>query len=221
MRLLFALVLTAAPALAEDRPVLDPLAPARPGAVALYVQARGLAALGQSAKDPLMVLTAARILHGLRVTATRRQPAPVGAEAAGVAAGSPAALALPDAAQLLDSARALDAGQSYSDLIDLLAREVPPQPKALRVSPSTLKPGQSEVWTLAFFGGTHGELAILGSGKSNLDLVVTGAGDTQICLDRGSAAAAYCGFTLVENGNVTVLVTNVGPNADSYLLLTE
>ena len=77
MRLLLALVLTAtlglaAPAVAED--ALDPAIPARPGAVALYLQAHQLAALGQSAKDPLMVLAAARILHALRLSDTATWP---------------------------------------------------------------------------------------------------------------------------------------------------
>jgi hypothetical protein len=213
MRLLLALLLTAAPALAQDKAVLDPAAFAQSGAVALYLQARGLATLGQAAKDPLLVAAAARILQGLTLTDTPRQPDP-----------APASLptpGAPDAAALLDTARGLDAGLTYSDLIDLLAREVPPAPKAVRATASTLAPGQSEVWTLPFFGGTYGELAILGDGKSNLDMVVTGTGDTQICQDRGSADAAFCGFTLVENGDVRITIQNVGASPDTYLLLTE
>ena len=207
------LLLTATPAFAEDIALIDSAVAAQPGAVALYLQARGLYSLGQSAKDPLMVLTAARILHGLTLTETNRQPDP--------APDAATALTTADAAQLLTSARQLDAGRNYSDLIDMLAREVPPRPKSLRASASTLLPGQSEVWTLPFFGGTHGELAVLGDGKSNLDMVVTGADDTQICLDKGSSDAAYCGFALVENGDVSVTVTNTGAAADSYILLTE
>ena len=216
MRLLLALVLTAtlglgAPALAED--ALDPTLPARPGSVALYLTAQRLAALGQSAKDPLMVLAAARILHGLRLSDTARLPDPPPANAAALTD-----LPGPD---LLGIARRLDAGQNYSDLTDMLSREVPPHPKALRATASTLGPGQSEVWTLPFFGGTYGELAILGDGKSNLDMVAIGAGDTQICVDNGSADVAFCGFTLVENGMVMVTVSNTGTAPDSYLLLTE
>ena len=98
---------------------------------------------------------------------------------------------------------------------------MPPHPRALRATGSTLLPGQSEVWTLPFYGGAYGELAILGDGKSNLDMVVKAANDTQICLDRGSSDASLCGFTLLENGDVTVTVTNAGATADTYLLLTE
>ena len=98
---------------------------------------------------------------------------------------------------------------------------MPPQPRARRATASVLSPGQSEVWTLAFFGGTYGEPAILEDGKSNLDLVVMAADDTQICMDRGSSDASLCGFVLMTNGDVTVRVSNVGTVADNYLLLTE
>ena len=210
----FAVLVLTSPALADAT---------RPGAVALYLQAHGLYSLGQAAKDPLMVLTAARILHGLALTDTKRLPQPAETEPAEAepAPTHPTPVAPPAAAAMLDSARALDAGLTYSDLIDLVAREVPPQPKVLRVTASTLAPGHSEVWTLDFFGGTYGELAILGDGAGNLNMVVTGADDTLICLDKGSADAAFCGFALEENGYVTVTVTNAGTRADRYLLLTE
>ena len=190
---------------------LDPTAPATPGAVALYLQAQRLADLGTSAKDPLMVLTAARNLHGLTLTDTTRLPDPAPA----------GPTALPRQPDLLATARQIDAGHNYSDLIDMLTREVPPQPRALQATAANLAPGQAQVWTLSFFGGSYSELAILGDGKSNLDLVVTGADNTQICIDNGSADMALCGFALVENGDVTVTVTNAGPLPDSYILLTE
>lgn len=211
-RLALLIVMLATPAMAEDAPVLDQGAAAVPGAVALYLQARGLAGLGQHRKDPLMVLTAARILHGLRLTDTPRQPDP---------AHDPMPVVAPDAAALLEVARQLDAGENYADLTDMLAREVPPHPHALRATASILAAGASHTWTLPFFGGTFAELAILGDGTSNLDLLVTGAGDTQICEDRGSADRAYCGFVLRENGDVTITVSNAGQTAGTYLLLTE
>lgn len=213
MRRLAVLLLISAPALAEDKPVLDPLLADTQGSVALYLQAHQLADLGALHKDPLLVLTAARILHGLSVTDTARVPDP--------APSAPEPVRPPEAPALLDLARKLDAGQNYGDLIDTLAREVPPHPQSLAATAATLAPGQSQVWTLPFFGGDHSELAILGQGKSNLDLLVMGPGDTQICLDRGSADAAFCGFVLVENGDALVTVTNVGTAEASYLLLTE
>ena len=61
---LLALVFTASSAFAEDAAVIDPAVPPAAGSVALYLQAPGLYRLGLAEKDPLLVLTAARILHG-------------------------------------------------------------------------------------------------------------------------------------------------------------
>ena len=72
MRPILALLLLTTPALADN--LLDAKVPAQPGAVALYVQAAQLYALGLQAKDPLTVTTAARLLRGLTLTDTPRAP---------------------------------------------------------------------------------------------------------------------------------------------------
>jgi hypothetical protein len=210
-RALALLLALATPALA-DTGLTVPLTPAAPGAVALYLQARALAEMGTRDRDPLLVLTAARILHGLRLTDTPRNPEPP---------APPQPVTTPDASALLDLARLIDAGQAHADLIDLIAREHPPAPRALRATAAKIGPGQSQVWTLTFFGGTPAELAVLGQGALPLDTIVTDAGDTQICVEKGSATAALCGFVLRENGEVTVTVTNPGTQAATYLVLTE
>ena len=223
-RLALLIVMFATPALAEDAPVLEQDVIAAPGAVALYLQGLGLAELGQRHKDPLLVLAAARLMHGLSLRDTPRRPDGAD-EAASDPALAPALAAVrmtvPDAVALLTVARGLDVGDNYADLTDMLAREVPPQPHVLRASASTLAPGASETWTLPFYGGTHAELAVVGDGSSNLDLLVLSADQTQICQDGGSADRAYCGFVLRENGDVTITVSNAGAAPGNYLLLTE
>lgn len=214
MRLILALLLItpplwANPACAEG--ALDPAAAAAPGAVALYVQAHALYALGQAAQDPLTVVAAARLLRRLTLTDIARSPTPA----------LPATLTPLDPSAMLDAARALDAGQNFTDLIDLVATEAQSKPQALRATAANLPAGASQTWTLAFFGGTYAELAILGAGKGNLDLSVTDAVGGHICLDKGSADTALCGFTLRDNGTVTVTVTNSGPTPDSYTLVTN
>lgn len=201
----------ASPALAEG-PLLDPTQPAAPGAVSLYLQARSLADLGARDRDPLLVLTAARILHGLALADTPRTPEPP---------SPPQPVTSPDATALLDLARMIDAGQAYADLIDRLAREVPPSPRNLRATAATIAPGQSQTWTLGFFGGSPAELAVLAQGSTHLDTLVSAADETQICMEKGSADAALCSFVLRENGDVTLTVTNPGSTAATYLVLTE
>jgi len=211
IRLTLAVLLAASPLCAEAN--LDPTAPARPGAVALYVQARSLHDLGQTAKDPLMVLSAARLMRGLTLTDTPRIPDPAPSEATPLTAL--------DAKTMLDTARSLDAGQTFTDLIEYVAREVVPQPKALRATAATLAPGDMAIWTLAFFGGSYAELAIVGHADGNLDLLVSDDKGIHICLDNGSGDTALCGFTPAENGRFIVTVTNPGKTPDTYLLLTN
>ncbi len=213
LRLVIALVILATPLWAEDKVNLDPAGPPLPGAVAIYLAAEGLFDLGQAAKDPMMVLTAARMMAGLTVAPDARVPDPAPKE--------PADLVVPDAAAMLEVARQLDVAEDLGDLISIAASDTAPQPKALRATGSVLAAGKSEVWTLAFFGGAYAELAIDGHGSGNLDLLVTDDSGGQVCLDRGSADMALCGFTPAENGNFLVTVTNVGAEAEAYSLLTN
>ena len=210
-RLTLALALTATPAWAEGN--LDPGAPARPGAVALYLAASNLYLLGQTAKDPLMVLTAAQMMRGLAVTDTARSRGPV--------PETPATLIPLDPNLMLDTARSLDAGANFTDLIDSAARQTGPNPKALRATASALPPAGSETWSLTFFGGAYAEVAIAGHGNGNLDLLVSDDKGIVVCQDHGSGDTAICGFTPVDNGTFTVTVTNPGPTPDGYIFLTN
>ncbi len=213
IRLTLALLICATPLWADGN--IDPTAPAHPGAVALYLQARSLHDLGQAQKDPLLVLTAAHILRGLTLTDTARTPDPDPAP-------ETAATLMPlDPATVLDTARTLDAGAMFTDLIDMIARQTGPPPKSLNATAATLDPAQSQTWTLSFFGGAYAELAILGNGASAVDLRVTDDTGQVICQDKGSSDTALCGFTPAENGSFTLTVTNPGTVAGSYILLTN
>ena len=214
-RLILAVTLLAAPALAEDKPNLDQTAPAMPGAVALLLSAQNLYALGQTGKDALMVLTAARMMRGLTLIPTSRTPETKGKPTS-------ATLTLPDATAMLMTAHTLaDGDDLLPDLIESIASETPPQPKSLRVTPSQLDPGVTDTWTLQFYGGTYAELAIAGAGKGDLDLSVQDAKGNPICQDNGSADTATCGFTPKDNGDFTVTITNSGITSDAYQLITN
>ena len=243
MRRILALLLLTTPALAQDATLLDRAVRADPGAVALYLQAVDLYALGQQAKDPLMVVTAARLIRGLTLTdvallpdpAPPSQPAPTQPTSTQPAPTQPAptqptpsqptltppTLTRLNAAAMLVTAGNLDAGANYADLIEQVARERTPRAKALSVTASILPPGKAETWTVGFYGGTHAELAILGDGRSNLDLTVRDAAGGVICADLGSADRAMCGFALRDNGEVQVTVTNAGTEPAVYMLLTQ
>ena len=207
-------VLAALPAVAGDAPNLDPTAPAMPGAVALLLSAETLYAMGQTAQDPLMVLTAARMMGGLAVITTPRI-------ADGKTNASTTALPGFDAKAMIAVAKSIDAGQTYSDLIESEATLTPPAPKSLRATASALAPGSAESWTLPFYGGTYAEVAVLGGAAGNLDVVVADDKGHSICADYGNSDSVLCGFTPLDNGEFTVTVTNSGLTGDSYTLFVN
>jgi hypothetical protein len=213
LKLLLALIALALPLRAEEAANIDPTAQARPGAVAALMAALDLADQGQAAKDPLVVLTAARLMRGLAVVATARLP-----DRAKQA--SPAGLPAFDAEAMIATAKSLDAGDSYIDLIEMVARETPPAPRQLRATPSSLAPGASESWTLPFYAGSVSELGVLAATNSALDFLVTDAAGHHICEDAGTAAKFICAFTPQENGDFVLTVTNRGAATTSYALIT-
>lgn len=207
-RLSLAVMLTALPVMAEE-PNLDSKAPAQPGAVATYLSAMALYDQGVAAQDPLMVLTAARMMRGLAPA-----PRPISGGLVPIRTEWPAE-------GMFGQAQELDAGGAYSDLIEILSRETPPAPRALRLEASALEPAKSRSWTLQFYGGTYAELAVRGNGKGNLDFAVADAAGQIICQDRGNGDTAYCGFVALENGDFTVTVTNAGSTTDAFSLITN
>ena len=213
-RLTLVLILLATPALAEDKPNLDHTALASPGAVALYLSARGLYDLGLAANDPLMILTAAHMMRGVAMMPAQRSPD-------GRTAAVPARILAPVPDQWFDKARSLDAAGSFTDLIEILSRETVPPPKSLLATPSLLSPAAVNTWTLQFYGGAYAEVAIVGNHTGTLDLSVRDAAGHAVCLDNGAGYTAFCSFVPQDNGDFTVTVTNSGPTADGYLLLTN
>ena len=81
--------------------------------------------------------------------------------------------------------------------------------------------GETHVWQIPFFAGATSELGLLGDGTANIDLAVTGADDTPICLDTAPGDRALCALRLAENATLTITVTNRSETAATYSLLTN
>lgn len=209
MRPLFAALLLATPALAQDAPP----SPRDGGAVAQLLSAHALFDLGVSRKDPVATLSAARLAAGITATDSDRVPSPPG-EAV------PATYPTPGLMFTIASALAKE-DDLATDIIARTMGEVTRTP-TLTVTRATrgIAPGEAQVWQIPFFAGNAAEVGLLGDGKANLDLAVTLA-ETPLCLDTAPGDRALCTVTLSENATVAVTVTNRGDTAATYSLLTN
>jgi hypothetical protein len=216
---LILLIALATPATAQDNPAPNMATEGKgtQGGVARLVLAHHLYALGRANKDPLTVLNAARLAASVTPTDTPRAKETTGAPAATSAHTTTTPI------QMFDTATTLAAeNEALLDLIDTSRREVAFVPLTGVVSTtSALSMAQTDTWPVPFFGASLAELAILGSGASNLDLRVTDQLGNMVCQDIGPSDVAYCSFYPAENGTFLITVTNAGNAANNYLLLTN
>ena len=207
---LAAALFLATPILAQDRPPT----PRDAGAVAQLLHAHTLFDLGLARKDPLATLAAARLAAGITATDSDRSPSPP---------GDPVPATYPTAEVMFTAAKAL--AQEDDLAKDLAART---QAEVARIPPLTvirasrgIGAGETHIWQIPFFAEAPAELGLLGDGTANLDLTVTGAEDTPLCLDTAPTDRALCAFRLTENATLTITVTNRSDTSATYSLLTN
>lgn len=209
------------PGLAEDHsgPNVNPSVLAAKGAVATYMLAQDLYVLGQANNDPLTVLTAARLAASVRLDEGEVKPEPVAAaKTKGEMAAGPAG-----GVQMMAVAKAMAAPDERLDplILDADSLTAIGAVQPVKVMTSQLGAGQSERWKLAFFADAHAEVAVLGGGASNLDVLITDEAGNTICYEAGPVDHAYCGFVPAWNGYYTVTVQNSGEAGEGYLLLNN
>lgn len=184
------------------------------GAVAQALFAQDLLDLGLARKDPAAVLAAARLAAGISATDTDRIPVPP---------GDAVPPTHPDADFMFTAARALS--QQDDLLTDLVARTAAERPglptRSVIRSSRGIAGGAAQVYELPFFADAMAEVGLLGDGKGNLDLSVTTADGTPVCLDSAPGDRALCTFTPSENAGFQITVTNRSETAASYSLLTN
>jgi hypothetical protein len=184
------------------------------GAVAQALFAQDLLDLGLARKDPAAVLAAARLAAGISATDTDRIPDPP---------GDAVPPTHPDADFMFTAARALS--QQDDLLTDLVARTAAERPglptRSVIRSSRGIAGGAAQVYQLPFFADAMAEVGLLGDGKGNLDLSVTTADGTPVCLDSAPGDRALCTFTPSENAGFQITVTNRSETAASYSLLTN
>jgi hypothetical protein len=86
---------------------------------------------------------------------------------------------------------------------------------------SRLPAGTTDVWEIPFYGNSYAEIAVVGDGDANLDVVVTDENGNVFCYDVSWSDSLYCDFTPAWDGYFYVTVENVGRVRNSYYLLTN
>ncbi|KEJ94348.1 hypothetical protein SUH3_07485 [Pseudosulfitobacter pseudonitzschiae] len=86
---------------------------------------------------------------------------------------------------------------------------------------SRLPAGKIDLFKVPFYGGRFAELAVVGDGDANLDLLVTDENGNTICLDKTYTDKIYCSFTPAWDGYFLVAVANQGRKRNSYYILTN
>jgi hypothetical protein len=87
--------------------------------------------------------------------------------------------------------------------------------------PSRLAAGTTDVWEVPFYGNLRAEIAVIGDGDANLDVVVTDETGNVICGDVSWSDSLYCDFTPARDGYFYVTVENLGRARNSYHLMTN
>ncbi len=222
-----ALVALALPALAEGTtadpakaPNVNTAASGTRGGVATMAMAQDLYALGMANKDALTVLTAAKLAASVDVKEVEQKKETKGEETAGQGDGVEAPV---DAAAMLAAAREL-AGED--EILTGLIEDVEAEGSRGRIGGasstlSRLPAGQTDVWEIPFYGDSYAEVAVVGDGDANLDVLVTDENGNTICYDVSWSDKIYCDFVPAWNGYFYVTVQNNGGTRNSYYLMTN
>lgn len=220
-----ALIALALPVIAEDKTgtnVNVEAAASPAGGAATMGLAAEVYAVGVSSADALTVLTAARLAMTVDVTEggeiKKTTTGDVPADDAEGAAEAPV-----DAAMMLAKAKELAGDDAV--ILGLIA-DAEAESARGRIGGavswlSKLPSGQSDVWEIPFFGNSYAEIAVVGDGDANLDVVVTDENGNVFCYDVSWSDQLYCDFTPSWDGYFYVTVENVGRVRNSYYLMTN
>ncbi|MDQ2065968.1 hypothetical protein Q9295_06265 [Xinfangfangia sp. CPCC 101601] len=86
---------------------------------------------------------------------------------------------------------------------------------------SKLNSGKIDIWEVPFYGNSYAEVAVVGDGDANLDVIITDANGNVICYDTSPSDQVYCDFVPAWDGYFYVAVENAGRKRNSYYLMTN
>ena len=220
------LAMTSAPLLAEDKSgenLLPGPAEKADSAVSKAALAQDLFAHAQETKNAVAALAAAQIMMSLDLKDEEREKETKDIEGADVTEDGTGADAPADAAAMMAAAKEFAGGD---ETVLGLIEDAEAEGSRGRIGGATrtlsrLPAGKVDIFKVPFAGGRLAELAIVGDGDTNLDLLVTDENGNTICLDRSYSDKLYCSWTPRWNGYFLIAVANQGRVRNSYYILTN
>jgi hypothetical protein len=193
------------------------------GPVAQLAMAQNLYAYGMETKNALAVLTAAQITMSIDVEDVDREVENKPTEGADVTEEGEGTDDPVSAAMMLASAKDLAAGD---EMLMGLIEDIEAEGARGRIGGpsrtlSRLNAGRTDIFRVPFYGGRLAELAIIGDGDADLDLLVTDENGNTICRDVSYSDKLYCSWTPRWDGYFLIGVVNQGRIRNSYYLLTN
>ncbi|NUB46284.1 hypothetical protein GEU84_017975 [Fertoebacter nigrum] len=210
MRIATLLLATSGAALLAATPLrAENLTPVQTAALSARVYDAGVAA-----KDPLLILAAAKLRKQIAPTTTDRAP-----DGGTVAEDTP--LGWED---MLASAETLAADDDT--LLGLIADLRVETTKGVVAGPvyniAALGNGGTDTYPpIDFKGGEYAEVYVEAKAATDLNLLVLDAQGRLVCSDTDRSHIAYCGWRPADAGAFTFKVENKGPTDASYALMTN
>ncbi len=198
-------------------------APAAEGAVSDASTAEKLYAWGVQHESAVAVATAAKIMLSIDmkdVPREAKQAATEGADTAETGAGVDAPM---DGAAMLAKAKDMAAGDEATMALisDIENESSKGRMGGASRTLSRLPAGYNDTFQIPFYGSSLAELAVIGDGDADLDLLVTDENGNTICYDTSYSDQLYCSWTPRWDGYFYVQVKNMGRVRNSYYLLTN
>ncbi len=169
---------------------------------------------GLAMKDPILILSAAKLRKSLNPVATDRS-------AEGTSSETDTPLGWED---MLASAEDLAEG---NDVILGLAEDVRAESsKGVSSGPvyniGQLKNGGLDAYpAVEFVGGEYAEVYVEAKSATDMNLSVYDSKGRLVCSDTDKSHIAYCGWRPAQSDSFVMKVENLGPNGAKYALMTN
>ena len=202
-----ALALVAAPARADRT-----IAQTAPLSAELYLA-------GLEARDPLLVLAAARLRKSVALSEVARAVDKDMPEPEDIAAEAPL-----DWQEMLETAEAMAPEDAIITTLaeDIRAESARGVKTGQLYSITAIRNGGTDTYPpMTYRGGEYADVYVEGTGQADLNLFVYDAQARLVCSDTDISAIAHCGWTPAQDASFTVVVRNKGRGNSGYSLITN